>query len=239
MKEIQFLFESRNGDYVEVTAGSQLVSGPIVSQNAGSSSTGIYYQVGGGGLNGLFARALGTTQLDTVNGQLRTAYDGTFGAGRWQKDSMNLPSPSPLSSFLVPIQVGTDGVGMMYSVGPDLRWTSLSLPSVASAYAQVYADAIDQLATSNLKVGALRITMLSTGIYAGSTPVADLAKDAAACILNGMVTALKARPADLENLVILINTQSTTEASKEFTGFRQAASVWGASVTDKGFVLPL
>jgi hypothetical protein len=53
--EIAFRFEStEERRYVGVLENSGLVSGTVVTQNAGSTNVGIYYQVGGGGLNGVF-----------------------------------------------------------------------------------------------------------------------------------------------------------------------------------------
>jgi hypothetical protein len=54
------LFESKNSnDCVGVMEESSLIRGPIASQNAGSTNQTIYYQVGGSGVNGFFATALG------------------------------------------------------------------------------------------------------------------------------------------------------------------------------------
>ena len=47
MTEIPFIFESNDrGGYIDVLANSGLVPGAIVSQNAGSTNPGMYYQVG-------------------------------------------------------------------------------------------------------------------------------------------------------------------------------------------------
>ena len=58
MSSIAFRYEtSASGGYVPVLSDSSVVSGPIASQNAGSSFSTIYYQVGGDGVNGLFRGA--------------------------------------------------------------------------------------------------------------------------------------------------------------------------------------
>ena len=101
-------------------ANSSLIPGAVVSQNAGSTNPGIYYQVGGGGLNGIFERALGPQQVVSVNNQLQIAYDAKLGEGRWAKDSKEPPSHLPLTSLLVPVEAGNNCIGMMYSVGPML-----------------------------------------------------------------------------------------------------------------------
>ena len=85
--QINILFEtSSSGDYVGVLKNSELVNGQIASQDAGSSNIGIYYQVGGGGVNGLFADALnGAKHVNagplciSVNAALHDAYDNQFG----------------------------------------------------------------------------------------------------------------------------------------------------------------
>jgi hypothetical protein len=52
---VAFRFEStEKGGYVGVLENSGLVSGTVVTQNAGSTNAGMYYQVGGGELNGVF-----------------------------------------------------------------------------------------------------------------------------------------------------------------------------------------
>ena len=164
MSEISFFFESNDkGGYVDVLANSKLVLGNIVSQNAGSTNPGIYYQVGGGGLNGAFASALGTQATD-VNRALQAAYDTKFGTGSWSRDSGNPPSPLPLTSLLVPVtasaHVGNYCVGMMYSVGPMLTSAGLT-PTESALYTKIYADAATEIAQSATTIDGFRITHYS------------------------------------------------------------------------------
>ena len=250
--DVQFYFESdRNHGYVPVLANSTLVSGSIVSQNAGSTNGTIYYQVGGGGLNGVFSNALGNndprrinnprTDLDDVNDELTEAYDRKFGAGSWQRDSNNPPSPVPLTSLLVQVRpgvnVGEKVVGMVYSVGPMLDPAGLTA-SLRSVYIAIYTDAMNEIAASPTKIDAFRITMLSSGIYLNGAPIEPFADAAAGCIIDAVRTAVKAKPAALARLAILINTDTNAEFTKELNGFTNAATARGAKVTRSGFSLP-
>lgn len=240
--EIQFFFESNhNHGYVGVLANSELVSGAIVSQDAGSTNPGIYYQVGGGGLNGAFDAALGA-QVNTVNKELQTAYDKKFGAGSWDKDSNNPPSPLPLTSLLVPVSpaahVGDKITGIVYSVGPILTSAGLT-PAMRSVYTQIYVDAMNQIAANSTKIDGFRITILSSSIYRGNAPIAPFADAAAGCIIDAVRTAVKAQPTALGNLAILINTNANAAFPVELNGFTNAATALGVKVTAGGFSIPV
>ncbi|MEM1056182.1 MAG: hypothetical protein AAGI52_11695 [Bacteroidota bacterium] len=255
MSSIAIRYEtSVSSGYRPVLSNSDVVSGPIASQNAGSTNLGIYYQVGGGGVNGLFHDALCGSKpgdlcphqacLDTVNADLVTAYDATYGAGAWKKDSASPPDPLPLTSFLVPIpsgcssRVGANAVAMMYSVGPDMSSeTSFSNPT---GYTQIYADAMAQTAAflaAGHALDGLRLTMLSTGIY--KPRVADKAAfyaEVAGCILDAVVAGAKAAPA-LAGVTVLINTNGP--GGKEQTAFDTAATKRGLSPDAAGFDVPI
>ncbi len=242
MNEIRFLFESNDqGGYVDVLSNSELVSGPLVSQNAGSTNPGIYYQVGGGGLNGAFASALGT-EADRVNKELKTAYDEKFGVGRWDKDSRQPPTPLPLTSLLVRVspsaEVGNNVIGMVYSVGPMLTSAGLTAND-CSLYTQIYADALHEIAANSTKIDGFRITMLSSGIYRGGAPIGPFADAAARCIIDAVCAAVKAQPVALGQLAILINTDTTAPFLKELKGFTSAATARGTKVTATGFSIPV
>lgn len=240
MNQIQFFFESNvTGQYVDVLAESKMISGAIVSQNAGSTNHDIYYQVGGSGLNGAFARALGPQQVVKVNNQLQVSYDEKFGKGSWARDSKDSPSPSPLTSLLVPVEAGTSCIGMMYSVGPRLTRDGLTPPSEKSRYTQIYADAMNEIAKSSTKIDGFRITMLSSGIYRGDAPLADFADAAAGCILDAVCASVKAQPLALAQLTILINTNLHAPFPTELQGFTNAATARGATVTSTGFIIQL
>lgn len=237
MIKVFFYFESNNkGGYVGVLSNSDLVTGNIVSQNAGSTNQGIYYQVGGGGLNGAFARALGS-QVKSVNAELKTAYDQKFGDNSWIRDSQKTPSPLPLTSLLVPVNhsehVGQNCTGMMYSVGPILHKDGLNDTKTKTLYSQIYADAMSEIAKSHKNIDGFRITMLSSGIYRGNAPIQSFSNDAATLIINAVCAAIKAQPKKLGNLAILINTDTNSHFPKELKGFTYAAKLQNASFFSK------
>ncbi|AMA10690.1 hypothetical protein [Picosynechococcus sp. PCC 73109] len=238
MVQISFFFESNaEGGYINALSESTLVSGPIVSQNAGSTNYGIYYQVGGGGLNGAFAKGL-RSQISTVNEELRLAYDAKFGDGCWAKHSNNPPSPPVLTSLLVSVQpseeVKKECIGMMYSVGPRLTAAGLTSNEYA-CYTQIYRDAMNEITQSDKKISGFRITMLSSGIYRGGAPIAPFADAAASSIIDAICEAVANHPRRLEDLAILINTNTKTEFPKEVKGFSNAAKARGADFfSEKG-----
>jgi hypothetical protein len=238
MTQIQFFFESNEqGGYVDVLANSSFFSGAVVSQNAGSTNSDIYYQVGGRGLNGVFARVLGPQQVVGVNKELQIAYDAKYGAGRWAKDSVNPPSPIPLTSFLVPVKAGNSCVGMMYSVGPQLTSDGLTAPADKNRYTQIYADAMYEIAHNESVVYGFRVTMLSSGIYRGGAPIEAFADAAAGCIIDAVHASVVSQPSALSKLSILINTDLNAKFPVELTGFTNAASARGATITSNGFML--
>lgn len=246
---IRFRFESsETGRYVPTLGNSKIVSGAIATQNAGSSNVGIYYQVGGGGINGLFAAALTAAgQLEAVNAALVHAYDARFGPGAWARDRDAPPGSSPpLTSLLIPLTpgvgpVGSAVTGMMYSVGPILGAQGIT---DAAAYAVIYTDAMAEISRSRAaghSLTGLRIAMLSTGIYASRVDdPAALFADSAACIINGIVSAATKDPS-LSNVTILINTDDhpDTPPAKERDGFNTAAEQFGIPCHVAGFDVPL
>lgn len=226
---LKFYFESAaNKGYVGVFANSKLIDGNIATQNAGSTNFGIYYQVGGGGLNGIFAQALTSSgQLKRVNQQLIERYNEKYGDGTYERDSSK-GVQNKLTSFLVPLThdntsgIGANVVGMMYSVGPVLGRDGIT---DRSQYSQIYADAVTEVMNSNKlsdnPIVGLRITMLSTGIYASSVDnVDDLFRDSAELIIRGIVEAYKNLGVGFP-LDILINTNHD-QTNKEVNGFTSA-----------------
>ena len=124
--QINILFEtSSGGDYVGVLKNSELVNGQIASQDAGSSNSGIYYQVGGGGVNGLFADALNGAKhaikagplCISVNAALPVAYDNHFGKGAWSQDSSS-GRGDRLTSFYIPLPANAHTIS--HKVGDQL-----------------------------------------------------------------------------------------------------------------------
>lgn len=249
---VKFRFETNNGNYVPILGDTSLGPSRIASQDAGSSNPGIFYQVGGGGLNGLFATALRSAgQLTAVNQDLVTAFDAKYGAGAWRKWNSGAGSgPPPLTSFLIPLTPGVAPIGsavdgLMYSVGPVLGPAGIT---DEAGYAAIYTDALNAIASANSAGGpldGLRITMLSTGIYAHSvTNPKKLYETSAKCIIEGVLAAARADNS-LAGVMILINTQDNKPISgesvgKERYGFGSAAkSGWGITVSHTGFDVPL
>ncbi|MGQ0792819.1 MAG: hypothetical protein ACT4NX_01900 [Deltaproteobacteria bacterium] len=253
--EMTFLFEtSPSGGWMPIADNSKLVEGNIATQNAGSINSDIYYQVGGGGLNGILADAL-TGQLDEVNSVLKKSYDNIYGAGEWTKDSAH-PRSDRLTSILVELVPGKGDIaskvsGMMYSVGPILGKQGIT---DEPQYREIYADALFALAAWNeesdtakgdFPIGALRITMLSCGIYgAVVSDVNALGITSARCIIQGLCAAAL-DPACLAaaKTVILVNVNDKDIVKgdhrpfKERWAFTQAAEQLGATVTAKGFTV--
>jgi len=250
----RFLYESApNGGWVDVLSDSSVVSGWIATQNAGSSDASIYYRVAGAGVNGVFASALNQAGLLAgVNSDLAAAYDTKFGAGRFATDTATAPVPVPLTSLMVPVDqqppVGQHVAAMVYSVGPKLSG-SVTDPA---GYRQIYADAFAAIAHWNASlppIAGFRITLLSAGLYAGSSSGQDAPAQAAALdtlrlqvaglIVEATVAALAATPA-LADLVILVNTNdSATMAGPERVAFDSVALARGATPSREGFDLPL
>ena len=244
--DLRFESSSSHG-YVGVLDDSTLTTGRIASQNAGSTNAGIYYQVGGGGLNGFFSAALGTL-LAPVNRTLATAYDQRFGDGAWSADSavtrtdrltslyVAIPRPIPSGA-----RIGDRVAGMVYSVGPVLGGRIVD----RDAYRQIYVDALSAVAAENRgateRIEALRITMLSTGIYGGTSTAAeatDLARDVAVLILDALEVAMSSPTAsDLPGLILVNTKGSDARSSKEIDAFNFAAAARGISVDAIGFSL--
>ncbi len=240
-KTARFLYETAsNGDWVKVLDNTTLGPGLLVSQNAGSAKTGIYYMVddGGtgniGGLNQIF-EGLVAGQSPPVNQTIAGAYDAKWGSGSYATDSAANPTRQDrLTSFLVPLSVvpgsiGDNVLGMMYSAAPDLSATGLTDPKT---YGDVYSDALAEIAAWNSKhpkapIVYFRVTMLSTSINAGAFAGAALNQSVAEIIIQRVVDALAADAAlatpVLQNLVILIN-NSDKRGSVERTAFDAAAA---------------
>ena len=88
------VFESsKSHGYVRVLHDSSALRGFIATQDAGSSNKDIYYQVGGGGVNKLFADDMGQDLTAAVNKALITAYENRFGDGAWEADKKSSSRP--------------------------------------------------------------------------------------------------------------------------------------------------
>ena len=244
---MRFRFESNSsGNYVGILSDSTVVNGNLVSQNAGSSNIGIYYQVGGGGLNHVFDSALNKAgQLSQVNASLKTKYDVKYGDGAYQADAMS-GRVDRLTSLLINLRPGASGiggraVGMIYSVGPVLGAAGITN---RAQYAQIYTDAIAQIAAANANENAsiegMRITMLSTGIYAQSVDdPQQLISDSAQLIVEGVANGVAANPSH-GPITILINA-SSDHGNKEHTAFAAVSSTdtFNISPVQNGFDVTL
>jgi hypothetical protein len=236
-----------------VLSDSNLIQGEIVTQNAGSSNFGIYYQVGGGGLNGVFESKLSPTgKLGQINKELIKRYEEKYGKGFYSKDS-SVGVQNKLTSFLIPVPNGQGGIGdkvmgMMYSVGPVLGHEGITN---RLAYSQIYSDSVQEIMKANQVNGStimgMRITMLSTGIYAQLVDSRkELYKDAAELIIRGIVSGYKISGAT-SPFKILINSDRNIEVDsthekidKEVNGFTDAVngiSDLNITMNAKGFTV--
>ncbi len=241
---VEIRFESDRGGYVPVLSDSQVVpTGKLASQNAGSTNPGIYYQVGGGGVNGLFASALGAGATEVVNAALVAAYDERFGASAWQRDASGRGG-SPLTSFFVPVDpahcaaAGSRIAAVLYSVGPQLGPQGIT---DEVRYRDIYEDAFTAVARANATgagVAAARITMLSTGIYATRVEDPDLLFDtSAALIVDAIEVAAAKAGADFPSTVLVNASIDPSGGGKEVDSFTNAARARGLQVTSAGFDL--
>jgi hypothetical protein len=248
------VFESTEAhDYVGVLDNTSVLKGLIASQDAGSTNSGIYYQIGGRGVNGFFASALGPSLTKTVNAALTAAYEARFGADSWKTDQRS--STPPRTSFYIPLPadasqkgnvVGQRVAGIVYSVGPVLSGTKIPDPG---QYLQIYLDALNAVAEENKSAAAkatngkaeriegLRMTMVSTGIYAppDADDAAAVRAEAAGLILDAIATAAAGPDALHLPTTFLINCGSPT--SDEIDAFSNAAKALNITATEEGFTL--
>ncbi len=242
---VKIRFESHDRDYVAVLSDTHVATtGKLASQDAGSSNPGIYYQVGGGGVNGLFADALGASETKIVNTALVAAYDAKYGAGSWPRDSGG-GANSPLTSFFVPVdpanstKVGSRVAGIVYSVGPVLGRQGIT---DKAQYRSIYTDGFTAVADANAAgagVTAVRITMLSTGIYAQHVDDRTLLFDTSAALILDAVDAAAAASAaaDFPDTVLVNARIDANGKGKEVDAFTNAARARGVPVTGAGFDL--
>lgn len=254
--KLSFMFEpGSNGAWTDILEISAKVDGYIATQNAGSINPGIYYQVGGRGVNGRFADRL-SEQLDRINADLTTGYDQVFGSGSWKTDSAYPPSDPPKLTSLVtlidPAVQSSDkqsGVSaMVYSVGPILGIEGIT---DEAGYKKIYSDAISGLSSYNdyaakedsdiPPIAAIRITMLSCGYYADSVADKDLLFiTAAKYIIESLKTAVQdRRNKSARGIKILINCNDDEGFGVERKAFADAASKMGVKVDQTGFDIAL
>ncbi len=240
---MRFLYESSpTGEWVDVLSDSPLTQDSVASQNAGSSNAGIYYQVGGGFLNGIFATDLKKAgQLTTVNQALQAAYNARYGSGSFATDSSAAsPRQDRLTSLIVPVSEGTpigDNVyAMVYSVGPQLGLHGIV---DRNAYKQIYLDALNEISKWNKAnpkavIKNFRITMVSTNAYGNGSKA--LRFDSATLILEAVKDAAKSNPS-LTGITILINSNYRVDPPAEPEAFDAAAKAAGANGNSAGFDL--
>ena len=251
----QLCFESdAKLHYMNVLADSPVATGLVATQNAGSSNPGLYYRVGGGGRNGDFEAGFGPALCQSINAALVTLYDQRFGQGSWEADK-DSARQDRLTSFYVPVPrplplprpgppvvpIGDRIAAMVYSVGPVIDGGVIA---DRDQYRGIYAAALDSVAAANRdavpaqRIDALRLTMLSTGIYSqglSAAQAAALARDAATLILEAIAVAASGPHAADMPAMILINTAKPV--SKEIDAFTHAANERGLSVTADGFAI--
>ncbi|MEL7206883.1 MAG: hypothetical protein AAGK32_01380 [Actinomycetota bacterium] len=245
-------FESTpSGGYVPVLANSALVDGAVASQTAGSTNPGLYYQVGGQGLNGAFAAALADAgQLEAANAELVRAYDAIYGGGAWRLDGSG-PSPrrDRLTTVLVNLRPDGRAIGdqvrvLAYSVGPVLDRRGIV---DHRQYQDIYHDALSRLAAERTSparlVDAIRLTMLSCGIYGGLVDDRTaLYRAAAHNIIVAAARALADHPR-LDGLTLLVNANDQDRDGRaqptptERSAFTAAATGLGLAVDEAGFVI--
>lgn len=241
----RFLHESGpSGGWVDVVADSPVAPGGLATQNAGSNLASIYYRFGGAPINGAFAAQLAAAgQLQQADADLATAYDARYGAGSHQADSTaSPPRQDRLTTLLVPLSNGTPPVGdtvyaVLYSVGPQLGATGIDDPD---GYRQIYADAFAEIADWNTRHPAIenvRLTLLSTGAFAGGSGGPALRAQAAGLVIDAAVAAVQANPT-LATLQFLVNTNDAA-GGVERIAFDTAARTRGITPTAQGFDVPL
>ena len=246
MAQFDVRFESTpTGDWVPVLADPTLVPGNIASQNAGSISRGMYYQVTGGGMNALFTRPLqASKQLDAVNAMLQQGYDACHGPGAWASDADGHPPRADrLTTLLIDLKgdgthVGHRVVAMAYSVGPILGAAGIINDA---EYQRIYFDAVAAIDAwnegSSSPISALRTTMVSCGIYANLVDNKDaLFNRAAANIVAGITRAVNKHPG-VDGLTVLVNTNDNALVPRERPAFTAAAKALGITVTAEGFTV--
>lgn len=245
---VRFLYErDAKRSWVDVVADSPVASGGLATQNAGSTLHSIYYQFGGDPINGLFATQLAAAgQLGSANKTLVKAYDAHYKAvGAWTADSTpKSPRQDRLTSFLVPIPPDTPPIGksvlaVLYSVGPQLGAKGIE---DEPAYQQIYADAFAAIADWNQRwsrqIENFRVTMLSTGIFGGTSDRTLLRAQAARLIVDAAVAAVNAAPQWLGTLTVLVNTNDAA-GGVERIAFDSAAAGRKLVTTPQGFDVPL
>ena len=246
MSTFDVLFETSSAQsWVPVLADSELVTGKMASQNAGSIDAGMYYRVDGSGMNGLFWAPLKASgQLDDVNAMLRQGYDSCYGTDAWDKDSVgHPPRDDRLTTLLIElaadgVNVGKDVVAMAYSVGPVLGHNGIVDDA---GYQQIYFDAMQSIDAWNQEaiepIVALRTTMVSCGIYARLVDDKDgLFQRAATNIVAGIASAVNAYPA-LDGFTVLVNSNDAASPPRERPAFTAAAKGLGLTVTPDGFTV--
>lgn len=226
---LELRFESApDGGYVGVTAASPVHPGPIATMNAGSSNLPIYFQVGGSGVNGAFQAALGPAETRRVNAELTRRYEARFGEGSRQRHAHARRS-DVLTTLYVPLSPGEGEVdvsvrGMLYAVGPVLGRGGLA--GQRAAYRSIYADAMAAVCVANRDEGAgieaIRLVLVSTGIYAQGLPPearSALSADAATLALEGLADGTRAFDAAHQPGTLLVN----CGGDKELLAFACAA----------------
>lgn len=159
-------FEGSDKDFYPVTNKNEKEI-TTISQNSGSSNPGIFYQVGGGGVNGAFG--FGFRQ----KGILTEVNDRLLIKLKELQDDENVILTDPLPSIIVPLNdLDQESVeGMLYSVGPVLSSEREFKLEHMKMIKNIYKDAISDILefngneTTDMKYECLRVSFVSSGIY--------------------------------------------------------------------------
>ena len=238
---LRVLYETGlNNSWVNVLSDSPVLKQPLVTQNAGSSDIGLFYQLGGGTLNSEFSTQLTKAhQQAKVNKDLIAAYNKHYPTPKnsYQSDSKNGRSDR-LTSLFIPLdnsafKHGQNVWAMMYSVGPKLGTTGIT---DEPGYQKIYEDAFTAIADFNKgpnKLAAFRVTLLSTMAYAGSSGGPALDAQAARLVLQAGKKIAAIRP-EIKDLTLLVNSNEKAGGSAR-VAFSTAAVNLKLTVTDEGF----
>lgn len=243
-QHIRILYETaKSGGWVGVLKNSPAQRGALVSQNAGSSDSALYYQVRGGTLNQEFQKALTASgELAGVDQSLIAAYNAAFN-NSYAADA-NAGRGDRLTSFLIPLDASThkggkDVMAMMYSVGPKLGNAGLT-KNIETVYQGIYEDAFNAIADYNGKykpaITLFRLTLISTEAYAGTSDKAALRKKSAELVLNAAATVAAKKPA-IADLTLLVNSNENNGGEAR-VAFDAAAKTLSLTTTGDGFDLP-
>ncbi len=211
-RKITLKFE---GDNFWPVLGNSQPSCNLVTQNAGSVNPGLYYKVGGSGLNGTFADKFNEYcdgYVENINSYLD---------GKLEGSSTDLV----YKSILVPFSeikcnkvknqevIGDKVLGIMYSVGPNMsaenEYSNKNKETIINVYKEAIKSIDDYNKEEDDKINCFRITKLSSSIYAPSAiKVPNFQDELSKTILVGLFL-IDEFPKDLNTILIQNNTKNS------------------------------